>query len=50
MQGGEEAAAVAQLSELFGEAVSDVEALAALRSRNGNLELAFGDLSSRLGS
>ena len=47
---GEEAAAVTQLSELFGDAVSDAEALAALRSRNGNLELAFGDLSSRLGS
>ena len=49
-QGPEEAAAVAQLSELFGEAVSDREALQALRARHGNLELAFGDLSSRLGS
>ena len=47
---GEEAAAVAQLSELFGDAVSDEEALRALRDRHGNLELAFGDLSSRLGS
>ena len=49
-QGPEEAAAVAQLSELFGEAVSDTEALQALRARHGNLELAFGDLSGRLGS
>ncbi len=49
-QGPEEAAAVAQLSELFGEAVSDKEAMQALRARHGNLELAFGDLSSRLGS
>ena len=49
-QGPEEAAAVAQLSELFGDAVSGTEALQALRARHGNLELAFGDLSGRLGS
>eukprot|EP01043_Picozoa_sp_COSAG02_P003434 COSAG02_NODE_83_length_39665_cov_25.213719_33_plen_655_part_00 len=49
-QGPEEAAAAAQLSELFGEAVSDTEVLQALRARHGNLELAFGDLSGRLGS
>lgn len=48
--GPEEAAAVAQLSELFGDAVSDREVLQALRARHGNLELAFGDLSGRLGS
>ena len=48
--GPEEAAAVAQLSELFGDAVSDSEVLQALRARHGNLELAFGDLSGRLGS
>ena len=45
-----EAAAVAQLSELFGEALSDEEARRALQARNGNLELAFGDLASRLSS
>ena len=38
-QGPEEAAAVAELSELFGDAVSDREVLQALRARHGNLEL-----------